>query len=202
MKFLHLQSIYKDMLIKERIADTFNVMYNRHPFRCMLLAGNTQRTFFLCTVGENFFVIRLELTEEFEWFGRLDTELYLKLCKYLNLHYDPENPFKPSCFFAEIDTLAPGRCTENPPCYERASIINHSFTSENKPFFKGWIQWKKNHTSKENMYLTASLIGFQDAERCKRANISSAWSADPDDENLDALIQWASMIEKPRNVSG
>ena len=199
MQFLHLQDIYRDMLLQGRNADVFNVRYNRHPFRCMFLAEEKQKTLFICTTGENAFVIRLELNDHFECSAHLDQKTYSNLCHYLGLHYDPGHPFKTSEFFLELDSLFPRQCTDFPAPAERATIINRSFSNELKPYFKGWIPWKKKHTSEENMYLTASLIGFRDAERCKQANISSAWSANPDDENLDALNEWAVMVENQEN---
>ncbi len=199
MQFLHLQLIYEDMRLQGRKADVFNVRYNRHPFRCMFLADEMQKTLFICTTGENAFVIRLELNEHFECSALLDPKTYSNLCNYLELHYDPAHPFRTSEFFSELDSLFPTQCTESPAPAERATIINRSFSSELKPYFKGWIPWKKKHTSEENMYLTASLIGFTDAERCKQANVSSAWSSNPNDENLDALDQWAAMVENQEN---
>ena len=199
MQFLHLQSIYEDMRNQNRNVDIFNIRYNRRPFRCMFLADEMQKTLFICTTGDNSFVIRMELNNRFECSPLLDQKAYSNLCKYLKLHYDPAHPFKTSEFFSKLDSLFPRQCTNFPAPSERATIINHSFSNESKPYFKGWIHWKKNHTSKENMYLTASLIGFPDAERCKQANVSSAWSTNPDDENLDALNQWAIMVENQGN---
>lgn len=197
MIFTHLQQIYNDMQLNHpnEVADVFEVSFNRHIFRCLFIADSDGRTLFLSSTGENIFTIRLELNQSFEWNGFLGDD-YNKLCNYLELQYNPNNRFVPSNFFEELNELFPVTFSANPHPREKAITIHRCYNSEEeKPYFTNWIHWTKKHPSDENIALTASLIGFRDAQRCYNARVSSSWSKNPEDENLAKLNEWVAMIE-------
>lgn len=193
----NLELMYHDMQHRGDIASSFNVTHNRHGFRCIFIADEIEKTLFLSSTGENAFTITFNISDTFEFNSRLNNTDYTKLVRYLNIKYDPINKFSPATFIAELDTHFPDHVVERPTPRERARTVSRAKNvPDGEVYFKGWIKWTKKGVRPENVDKTKSIVGGYQAERIRKANISSCWSPNPEDEDLAKLDAWIAMVDQ------
>lgn len=193
----HLHLLYDDMIEKNEFSCVFDIRYNGHPFRCIFIADNDGHDLFISKIGQNPFTFRVIVPEDFivNSFS-IPSNVYSMLTEYLELRYNPEHRFIPINFLAELDAYFPTVFTTAPTIRERYQTARRTVSNyDGEKYFKGWIRWRNKNTTDENMYLTASLVGYETARRFQNQNISSAWSPYENDENLDALHNWANYID-------
>lgn len=189
----NLKSLYHSMCDNNEIATIFNINYNKRQFRCLFLADEFEKTLFL---SANHFVIKFDIYNDFSFSTGLTKAEYKNLVEYLNLKYDPENKFYPYNFLLQADSRFPTHIIEIPTISQRAYIISTYYNNDNAIYFKGWAKWKVKNTSQENQLKTASIVGSKNAQRLKDAHISSCWSNNPDEENLNNLDKWVEYINQ------
>lgn len=197
----HLHLLYKDMLSKNEFACVFDINHNGRPFRCVFIADDNGHDLFISKTGANPFTFRVIVPDDFivNSFA-IPSNVYSMLTEYLGLRYNPEHRFIPINFLIELDTYFPVKFTMAPTVRERYQTARRTVSNyDGEKYFKGWIKWKSRNTTDENMYLTASLVGYETAQRFQKLNISSAWSPNEEDENLFALHNWASIIDNLDN---
>lgn len=193
----NLESMYNDMQLRSDVASSFNVIYNTHEFRCIFIADKEEKTLFLSSTGENAFTVIFRIDDGFEFNSGISNTEYTNLVHYLNLRYNPENRFVPANFLGELDVHFPDHVIERPTLRERAVTINRAMNQHNgEEYFKGWIKWTSKNPSPENHEKTKALVGAFHAERLRKAKISSAWSPNPEEENLSKLDAWIAMVDK------
>ena len=63
---------------------------------------------YISSLGDNSFTLKVNVKSDFsiDKFG-LDKETYVKLCEYLELKYNPDNPFIPREFIIQLDGVFP-----------------------------------------------------------------------------------------------
>ena len=193
----NLESMYNDMQLRNEVASSFNVIYNTHGFRCIFIADKEEKTLFLSSTGENAFTVTFIINNNFEFNSGISNAEYDNLVHYLNLRFNPANRFYPSTFLAEFDTHIPDHVIERPTPRERAVIVNRATNLHNgEVYFKGWIKWTSKNPSPENYEKTKAVVGAFHAERLRNAKISSAWSPNPEEENLSKLDAWIARVDK------
>ena len=101
----------------------------------------------------------------------IPSNVYSMLTEYLGLRYNPEHRFIPINFLIELDTYFPVKFTMAPTVRERYQTARRTVSNyDGEKYFKGWIKWKSRNTTDENMYLTASLVGYETAQRFQKLN--------------------------------
>lgn len=129
----------------------------------------------------------------------ISREKYALLCKYLELKWDKSNPFRPVKFLCDINACAPVRFSGN--AVSRSALVGLMMKSNEeayaddgkKIYFCGWMtnpSWKS--VSNENYNKTLQYFPEEEASARREKNQSSCWSANPKDENLNALNEFIS----------
>lgn len=187
----NLHQHYIDMTAHGEFASIFSCIYNNHGFRCLFIADQEEKTLYLSSMGNYSFTIPIIIPDDFYMSKLYIGQYYKSLADYLDIKYNPDNPFVPTEFLDQLDGHFPARIIELPSVQERSAIIRRVHKeSEGNDYFTGWAKWNVKHTTPENELLTASLIGPAAAKKCRSANISSCWSSDPNQEDLTKLDNW------------
>ena len=193
----NLERMYNDMQRRRDVASSFDVIYNTHRFRCIFIADESEKTLYISSTGENAFTVVFNINDDFEFNSGISKTEYDNLVHYLELRYNPDNKFVPADFLAEFDAYSPNHVVERPTPRERAVTVNRATNLLNgEEYFKGWIKWTVKNPSPENFEKTKTLVGAFHAKRLRSAKISSAWSHNPEEENLARLDAWIAMMDK------
>lgn len=193
----NLERMYNDMQRRRDVASSFDVIYNTHRFRCIFIADESEKTLYISSTGENAFTVVFNINDDFEFNSGISKTEYDNLVHYLELRYNPDNKFVPANFLAEFDAYSPNHVVERPTPRERAVTVNRATNLLNgEEYFKGWIKWTVKNPSPENFEKTKTLVGAFHAKRLRNAKISSAWSHNPEEENLARLDAWIAMMDK------
>ena len=105
----NLRCLYLDMKKEGQTAVTFQCKYNnRYCFSCIFIADEEGKVLYISSLGDNSFTLKVNVKSDFsiDKFG-LDKETYVKLCEYLELKYNPDNPFIPREFIIQLDGVFP-----------------------------------------------------------------------------------------------
>ena len=105
----NLRCLYLDMKKEGQTAVTFQCKYNnRYCFSCIFIADEDGKVLYISSLGDNSFTLKVHVKSDFsiDKFG-LDKETYVKLCEYLELKYNPDNPFIPREFIIQLDGVFP-----------------------------------------------------------------------------------------------
>ena len=180
-------------------AVTFQCKYNnRYCFSCIFIADEEGKVLYISSLGDNSFTLKVNVKSDFsiDKFG-LDKETYVKLCEYLELKYNPDNPFIPREFIIQLDGVFPKeyKKAETRECIHAICQANNTDEGD-KIYFAGWRHWTQKHTQDDNMEKSAMLVGFRNAMRLQKNNISSCWSADKDEEDLSKLNEWIDLLDE------
>lgn len=199
MHLQNLENLYANMHGQGDTAITFHCRYNNTPgFSCIFIADENGKILYISSLGENSFTIKIQIKNDFNIEGfKLDNDIYNKLCKYLQLTYNLDNPFIPTNFLANLDKNIPNVYNKatRAQCVEAISKANN-LCDEDKIYFTGWKKWHEKTTSDDNMEKTAILVGFESAKRLQNNNISSCWTADANDEDLSKINQWIDLFDE------
>ena len=107
------------------------------------------------------------------------------------------NPFIPREFIIQLDGVFPKeyKKAETRECIRAICQANNTDEGD-KIYFAGWRHWTQKHTQDDNMEKSAMLVGFRNAMRLQKNNISSCWSADKDEEDLSKLNEWIDLLDE------
>lgn len=195
----NLRNLYLDMLRNGQTVITFHCDYNNtNGFSCIFMAEECKKILYISSLGDNVFTLKIIIKDDFSIeLGFIENDVYRKLCKYLDIHFNPDNPFKPKNFVMELDNDIPNayRVPAYRECIAAISRANYC-NDEDKIYFAGWKCWKKKTTSDENMERSASLVGFENALKFQKNNISSCWSSSENEERLDLIDQWLDLLDE------
>jgi hypothetical protein len=111
--------------------------------------------------------------------SELSADDYKKLCKILNLSYNPGNKFSPTSFLLSFNKHIPSVAVpaKVPQAHETATVRKDVEESDKK-YFCGW----RNNSlpaatvTTENLAKTLKWLGKSTHDMCKRRNISSKWT--------------------------
>jgi len=115
-------------------------------------------------------------------------EQYGALCDFLGLLPNPENPFTPSAFFQQMELAIPLIAQHSRVAQPQAIAAYRQVEEGNKVYFVGWRRNEVRGTAvtDANLEKTRLLLGWEAFDLCRRGNVSSCWTDDP---------QWAIAID-------
>lgn len=125
----------------------------------------------------------------------LANDIYEKLREYLKIKSGWENPFRPANFIQNLDTVTPTKFNGNRPTrHEVAALLvatsPNLYEDADRIYFCGW---RKNpagsSVSRKNQNKSLLYFPAKEVELRTELNMSSCWSANPNDEALNALNQ-------------
>ncbi|MCM3441558.1 DUF6037 family protein (plasmid) [Metabacillus halosaccharovorans] len=110
---------------------------------------------------------------------------YNKFCKIMGFKYDPDNRYKATYFFEELNNKIPQNAMIlNVPKPSQIAVYRNNIEESSKVYF---VKWRDNtkaghKVSHENLEKTRLLLSFEAYLMCKEKNISSCWSNNSNDE--------------------
>lgn len=105
---------------------------------------------------------------------------YGPLLEMLGVERSPDNPFRVVDFFKDLDAHIPDSSTtpRSPKPHEMAAR-GHDFEEPDKIYFLGWRHnTDGRNVTPGNLAKTSTLMSPDTADRCRRSNTSSRWTAD------------------------
>lgn len=195
-----LKALCIDMQRQNAYAMAFSAYINGHGFSCTFSIANVPYHLYVTTLGLAPFTIDFEISKfEIVTNPILSGEEYRQLCKYLNLHYDKDNPFRPVNFLYEINKKSPLKYDRKAAVHQyelvRLAVNSHLRQYDedevDKVYFCGW---KTNPSGKKvtvsNYRKTLQYFSKEEADMRRKLNQSSCWTSNPDEERLDLLNQY------------
>lgn len=176
-KLMGLLPLYKSMLKSNRSHEHFRVNYANEIFDCILYIDTTPFELLMGMVGSNWGTV-VQIEKGFNG-SMADCDFY-KLCNLL--HLTPQGgSFTSSLFLKHIANSSPKAVSALliPP-HVLTRLDPRRLTDIEEPdkiFFTHWLPQTTNLA--RNINKTEKLIGREAAEFCKKHNISSCWSSDP-----------------------
>lgn len=110
-------------------------------------------------------------------------------CHYFELEYDADKHFKPSTFWDIFNSVVAKVTPKGHPRYSEILKIVPIKEEKNKPYFLGVRHNTVGSVSPENYEKTRRAFGDTVADHYRKANISTRWTEDIDEECLDDLLR-------------
>ena len=119
-------------------------------------------------------------------------DLFVQLCKLLGLQFDPKNKYTPQLFFQELSKTFPSNIQSTKVSAPEDRLlsyhINNDIEEVDKIYFLKWLSHGKNgqrNVSKSNLEKTRKAFGDDTYQYCKANNISSCWTADRSEKQIN-----------------
>jgi len=180
-----LKNLYLDMKKQNIERYRFEYKNGKAEFDVFFFIDETPFILLFGAKGGNF-SFEIEVHKGFRIKTMLDNETYKKLVKYLDLKYNPNNPFKISNFFKDFNTKIPQNASKK-NIAKPEQIIKYQKNVEevDKIYFWKWLDNSKSgkKVSQKNLEKTRKLLGKRAYEICKEKNISSCWTDDINKRN-------------------
>jgi len=202
MVYMHNLHMIANEIRREGVyAVSFCITYNHCGFSNLYIDDYIKPTLFISSLGENPFTIELVGDSEFSFQTFLDKDDYKKLCDYLGISYNPDQPFRINSFFEQYDSFIQKDILSKAHPRDIAYAVNRKEKNADewkKVYFCGWHPLPDGHkVSDRNFKKTCGLVGYKEALRLRKLNVSSNWSPDDCEENLIKIAE--STTYKARN---
>ncbi len=182
MKSYKLKDLYYKMKEDEIKRYKFRFIYNEVVFDVIFFCDETPFNLLFGALGTGF-SFEANVNKGFDIDIVLPAEKYNKLKEILNIPRFGKSPFKMSDFFKSFCTNIPEYKPNNPKVRPQdVAVYRRNVDEANKIYFYGWKEnnLTNEEVSDENLEKTKLLIGVDTYYICKRKNISSRWTDNPD----------------------
>ncbi len=205
MYLKNLNALYIDMERNGADSVVFAVQVENHPFSCTFATVIGEFHLFATALGENPFTIDIQVDSAFNVTNGfyLPNDLYKKLISYLGIKTGWKNSFRPISFIQKLDSATPTRYNGNHPTRHDIAALAMTtnpkkYDDVDKPYFCGWHRNPVGKSVQEKNR-NKSLLYFspEEVELRTKLNMSSCWSANPNEEVLIALNQLVADEEVP-----
>lgn len=197
----NLRKMFLNMRNNEITANIFDVTYNRHIFTCILLLNDYGSTLLITMFigAHNAQTIAVDLDEECNTPISLSYEEYRVLAQFLGFTGTTGNRFIPREFFKQFDQQIDPNLNRTPTLQERIRAIGRAVNiaeNRNKVYFCGWRENKNSGTvTNKNYAKTRIMLGEKYAKKLRAANISSRWTANEQDEDLEQINRYLNLLD-------
>lgn len=200
MYLANLHALHKDMVTHEAKTCVFAARVNKKPFNCTFTEISFPYYLYITSLGEHPFTIPLKI-DSYGFYIRdgqyIDSELYERLCDYLELRRNDNSKFRPVDFFKDIDIATPrvfnGRTAAQHQVTQNFMDTHpDEFTDEDrrKPYFCGWQNdGISKHVTYSNRLKSLTCFPQEEVDLRTKLNQSSCWTNNPDKERLDLINQ-------------
>lgn len=182
MRSNELAVLHKLMLSNQIKRYKFRFSYNNVKFEVIFFTDEVPFTLLFGAIGTGFsFSVTVERGYDIKTY--IDQEKYFELRKILGITKGVNNPFRINDFISEFNRNIPSGIIESGKVYPKDIIkYKRNVEEEDKIYFMGWKDNTINNekVSPRNLEKTKVLIGNDIYEICKRKNISSRWTDNPD----------------------
>lgn len=176
-----LKPLYREMRERNLSRCRFAFRRGRVNFDVYFFTDETPFSLLFGARAHNL-AFELKVRQGFEVDTRIPDEQYPLLCRALDLHFDPANPFSPKAFLLDFGAALPASLPADAEVRpHELAIYRPKVDTRDGTYFCGWRDntIRNQRVSEENLYKTRVLLGLKAYEVCKRKNISSCWSLDP-----------------------
>lgn len=187
-KFKNLMVLYNDMKLHEETRAIFPLNYNNRNFSCLFLTDISPYSLVLFALGNFNFAIEILIHDDFT--ASTYIENYRDLVNFLGIKYDPNHTFKPTDFFEYINRNIPAFFTNRPNVGEVITAISivRKIEHGEQPYLCGTRRNTKGaNVTQKNYEKTRLAFGEKIAQLLKQNNISTCWSDNEREENLEML---------------
>lgn len=197
MRLANLNALYIDMQQHNADSMVFAAQVEDHSFSCTFAKVIGTLHLFVTALGQNPFTIDIQVDNNFNVINGLflANDIYEKLREYLEIKSGWENPFRPANFIQNLDTVTPTKFNGNRPTRHEVAALSvatspNLYEDADRIYFCGW---RKNpagsFVSRKNQNKSLLYFPAKEVELRTELNMSSCWSANPNDEVLNALNQ-------------
>lgn len=197
MYLKNLNALYVDMQQNDADSVVFAAQVEGHPFSCTFAKVIGTLHLFVTALGQNPFTIDIQVDNNFNVVNGLflANDIYERLREYLEIKTGWENPFRPANFIQNLDAVTPTTFNGNRPTRHEVAALSvatspNLYEDADKIYFCGW---RKNpagsSVSRKNKNKSLLYFPVKEVELRTELNMSSCWSANPNDEALNALNQ-------------
>lgn len=181
MKLDRLESLYRSMRAQSIERYSFQFLRNHARFDVLFFTDVAPfELLFGCVKTRLAFTIQVK--PGFIISPKIDPISYRTLCDILQLRRNPANPFRTTDFFEEFNRAIPLYADKRhvPPPHKIAVYKRHVEEAD-KIYFCGWRDnsQRQENATESNLQKTRELLGYSIYEFCKRKNISSRWTDNP-----------------------
>ncbi len=185
----NLKLLHKEMQKNNEVRIHYTITYNNIELDIIFFTDDKPFELLVGAIGtRESFIFKVEYGYKINTY--LNGDEYRRLCNLLGIEYDPNNKFYPSSFFNSLDNQTPITLQNTgKPSTIKIGNYRKVHEEEDKLYFCGWFDNVKvgKHVRPKNLQKTLTLLGKDKYELCKRKNVSSCWSADPQKEILVEL---------------
>ncbi|MEK4381965.1 DUF6037 family protein [Aeribacillus sp. FSL K6-2848] len=174
-----LKDLYKSMRKNNIERYKFSFTFRGVNFDVMYFIDDNPHILAIGIVAENYY-FEVEVKNGFKIIPYIDN--INRFCRILNFEYNPTSPFKPAIFFKELNSKIPKNANkQNIPKPHEIGQYRRNVEEADKIYFCGWRDnnARGHRVSKENLEKTRKLLSYKAYEMCKKKNISSLWTDDP-----------------------
>ena len=197
MRLVNLNALYIDMQQHNADSMVFAAQVEGHPFSCTFAKVIGTLHLFVTALGQNPFTIDIQVDNNFNVINGLflANDIYEKLRVCLEIKTGWENPFRPANFIQNLDAVTPTKFNGNRPTRHEVAALSvatspNLYEDADKIYFCGW---RKNpagsSVSRKNQNKSLLYFPAKEVELRTELNMSSCWSANPNEEALNALNQ-------------
>lgn len=197
MYLKNLNALYVDMQQNDADSVVFAAQVEGHPFSCTFAKVIGTLHLFVTALGQNPFTIDIQVDNNFNVVNGLflANDIYKKLREYLEINAGWENPFRPANFIQNLGAVTPTTFNGNRPTRHEVAALSvatspNLYEDADKIYFCGW---RKNpvgsSVSRKNQNKSLLYFPAKEVELRTELNMSSCWSANPNDEALNTLNQ-------------
>ena len=172
--------VQKEMVKKNKLVKSFNYEHN----------GVSLKILFYC-LEQNILTITREDSKEYMSFlinkdfsvdFDLTTEEYKKLVKLIKAKFSKKNPFSPSNFWFDLSQNIPDVKDFKDENIHLTKYYVYDFIDDayKTKFVRFVSHTNGSKVSTKNLNKTAIYFGKKEANKCKKENISSAWTCKKD----------------------
>jgi len=186
---LNLESLYRNMCEQNKNRCKYNFEFLNKEFHCIFAIDNTPWKLYVFTLGIDPILLEVSVRDNFTINTFIENSVFTKLCKYLELKFDPNKKFKPVVLFEALNKSIPAYFKQN-PAYHETLMAAPNIEEADKIYFVGThFNPNDRRVTTQNYRKTSVAFGDKIAEKLKQSNISTCWSANPNDENRSRLSE-------------
>lgn len=180
-KFKNLAPLCKSIRLQKKSIEQFEITYNNVTFDCVLDIGINPFELMIGVKRHNFACV---LHIHPGYIVEMDDLNYHILCQILNLNYK-DNHFTSFAFFTYLDDHVPAKASASlvDPIHLIPFRESSMSLEERKEgyIFAGWLSHEgKNNGHVRNDSKTEKLLGKTVADYCRKHDISSKWTTNPE----------------------
>jgi len=172
--------VKKEMEKKNQLVKSFK--YEHNGVSLKVLFYNLEQMILVITKESNKEYVSFLINRDFSIDTDMGSEEYKILVKLLKMRFNKKNPFSPSNFFFELSQNIPEHNLFEEENIHMTKYYIYDFIDDayKTKFVRFIPHTNGGKVSVKNLNKTTIYFGKKEANKCKKQNISSAWTSKKD----------------------